>query len=189
MPLLIFVLSLLKLHVVHIKEKYQTLEEAESDSAGIALLAFFFEESLEDNPHFDTVLEALRRVRYIGNTSSVAAFKLSDIIPPAHELSAYYRYSGSMTTPGCNESVIWTIFQRTLPASHRQLVDVAEEVWYWTGKPMTDIFRPTQQLNGRTVYKSSAIPVLPGSAGPVFLRSTLLRLCSFLVFVSLCCVQ
>ena len=49
MPLLIFVLSLLKLHVVHIKEKYQTLEEAESDSAGIALLAFFFEVRLSES--------------------------------------------------------------------------------------------------------------------------------------------
>lgn len=33
----------LKLHVVHIKEEYQTLEEAENDRTGIAVLAFFFE--------------------------------------------------------------------------------------------------------------------------------------------------
>lgn len=56
-----------------------------------------------------------------GNTSTVANFKLSSILPPAHELMAYYRYDGSMTTPKCDEAVIWTIFHRTLPASHRQV--------------------------------------------------------------------
>ncbi|XP_062392965.1 carbonic anhydrase IV c [Sardina pilchardus] len=179
----------MELHIVHIKEEYQSLEEAESDSAGIAVLGFFFEASQEDNPHFDTVLEALRRVRFIGNTSSVAAFKLSDIIPPAHELSAYYRYAGSMTTPACNEAVIWTIFHRTLPASHRQLVEVAGEVWYWTGKPMTNIFRPAQQLNGRVVSRSSPLPDEPPfsaySAVPV-LSGSAFCLCSVLVSVSLC---
>lgn len=37
------VFSSLKLHVVHINEEFQTLEEAEKDSTGIAVLAFFFE--------------------------------------------------------------------------------------------------------------------------------------------------
>ncbi|KAL2094601.1 hypothetical protein ACEWY4_009320 [Coilia grayii] len=184
----------MELHVVHIKENYHTLEEAELDRAGIALLAFFFEESVEDNPHVDTVLHALRRVRFVGNSSSVEDFKLSYLIPPAHELTAFYRYTGSMTTPGCNEAVVWTIFQRTLPASHRQLVEVADEVWYWTGKPMTNIFRPSQPLNGRIVYKSlpsatNMIPLLPSthvaaapaSAQPVLLCLTLLCLCSLLV--------
>ncbi|XP_063058216.1 carbonic anhydrase 15-like [Engraulis encrasicolus] len=184
------------LHVVHIKEEYGTLEEAELDREGIAVLAFFFEESVEDNPHIDTVLHALRRVRFHGNTSSVANFKMSYLIPPAHELTAYYRYTGSVTTPGCNEAVIWTIFQRTLPASHRQLVEVASEVWYWTGKPMHEIFRPLQPLNGRIVYKSlpssshmmlplmpsSHVTALPAAAQPILHSSlTLLSLCSVLV--------
>lgn len=36
------------MHVVHIKEPYSSLAEAEHDLAGIALLAFLFEVKLRD---------------------------------------------------------------------------------------------------------------------------------------------
>lgn len=35
--------SLPKLHIVHIKEKYNTLKEAINDTIGVAALAFFYE--------------------------------------------------------------------------------------------------------------------------------------------------
>lgn len=34
----------------------------------------------------------------------------------------YYRYTGSLTTPACNEGVIWTVFARTLPLSADQVI-------------------------------------------------------------------
>ena len=34
-------------------------------------------------------------------------FKLADIIPES--ISNYYRYSGSLTTPPCNEIVMWNV--------------------------------------------------------------------------------
>ncbi|KAJ8402284.1 hypothetical protein AAFF_G00371490 [Aldrovandia affinis] len=151
----------MELHIVHIKERYGSLEEAENDTSGIALLAFFFEESAEDNVYFNVVETALESVRYNGNSSSVAKLRLSDIIPATQELHGYYRYAGSMTTPGCDQAVVWTVFQRTIPVSRKQLVSVSRELVFWTGKPMADIFRPTQRLNGRSVLWSGAGPFLP----------------------------
>lgn len=33
------------------------------------------------------------------------------------DLTKYYRYHGSLTTPGCNEAVVWTVFQQPIRIS------------------------------------------------------------------------
>ncbi|KAI7796384.1 hypothetical protein IRJ41_023433 [Triplophysa rosa] len=154
----------MELHIVHIKEQYSSLQEAESDTTGIAALAFFFEVTSEPNKHFDRVIEALGRVRYQGNSSTILGFRLADIILPASKLS-YYRYSGSLTTPGCDQIVVWTVFHQTLPISQKQLALVTRQLLYRTEKPMTGVFRPMQNLNRRIVFtsvKSDGVRALPG---------------------------
>ncbi|CAG5872554.1 unnamed protein product [Menidia menidia] len=146
----------MELHIVHIKEPYGSLTEAEHDMAGIALLAFLFEETTEDHPHLDTVIDALGRVQNNGSSTVIPDFRLADIIPAAKDLHSYYRYVGSMTTPGCEQAVAWTLFHRTLSISSRQLDAVVKQCRFWTGLPMTDIFRPTQPLDGRVVYSSKS---------------------------------
>ena len=47
------------------------------------------------------------------------------------------------------------------PCSPLQLVAVTQQCRFWTGQKMTDIFRPTQPLDGRVVYRSDATAVLP----------------------------
>ncbi|XP_077597227.1 carbonic anhydrase IV c [Stigmatopora nigra] len=147
----------MELHIVHIKEPYGSLTEAEHDMAGIALLAFLFEESTDDHPHLDTVIAALGQVQHNGSTALISNFLLSDIIPPSQELRGYYRYVGSMTTPGCEQAVAWTVFHKRLPVSSRQLDAVVQQCRFWTGQPMMDIFRPTQPLDGRAVYRSNSV--------------------------------
>ncbi|KAL6098792.1 uncharacterized protein ACO6RY_17862 [Pungitius sinensis] len=152
----------MELHIVHIKEPYGSLVEAEHDMAGIALLAFLFEETPGDHPHLDPVIAALGRVQNKGNSTVIPNFQLSDIIPSAKDLHSYYRYVGSMTTPGCEQVVAWTLFHRKLSVSSRQLDDIVRQCRFWTGQPMTDIFRPTQPLDGRVVYRSKASGALTG---------------------------
>ncbi|XP_036379851.1 carbonic anhydrase IV c [Megalops cyprinoides] len=154
----------MELHVVHIKERYNSLEEAENDTSGIALLAFFFQESSEDNVHFSVLVDALGRVRNVGDSYTIRGLRFGEIIPGPHELHGYYRYAGSMTTPGCDQAVVWTIFQTTIPVSRRQLASVSRQLVFHSGKPMSEIFRPVQRLNGRTVYWSAASSVLPSRA-------------------------
>lgn len=126
-----------------------------------------------------------------GSSTLIPNFRLSDLIPSARELHSYYRYVGSMTTPGCEQAVAWTLFHRTLSISSRQvrlttgspeckspwnvgfaltcfscslsqLDDIVQQCRFWTGQPMMNIFRPTQPLDGRVVYRSqtSAVPAL-----------------------------
>uniref|UniRef100_M4A089 Carbonic anhydrase n=1 Tax=Xiphophorus maculatus TaxID=8083 RepID=M4A089_XIPMA len=138
----------MELHIVHIKEPYSSLEEAEHDMAGIALLALFFEVT-----HHSTA--GVSKVWAWGNTV-IPNFRLSNIIPAAAELHSYYRYVGSMTTPGCEQAVAWTVFHRMLSISSRQLDAIVKQCRFWTGQPMTNIFRPTQPLDGRVVYSSKS---------------------------------
>uniref|UniRef100_A0A3B3ZS80 carbonic anhydrase n=1 Tax=Periophthalmus magnuspinnatus TaxID=409849 RepID=A0A3B3ZS80_9GOBI len=151
----------MEMHIVHIKEPYGSLAEAEHDMAGIALLAFLFQESAEDHPHLDTVIEALGRVQNNGSSTEIMNFRLSDIVPSASELHSYYRYVGSMTTPGCEQDVAWTVFKRMLPISSRQLNALVLKCRFWTGQPMIDNFRPIQPLDGRVVYKSNSDSLFP----------------------------
>lgn len=41
-----------------------------------------------------------------------------------------------------------------------QLDAITRQCRFWTGQPMTDIFRPTQPLDGRVVYRSKASAAL-----------------------------
>uniref|UniRef100_A0A3P9GZ69 Carbonic anhydrase IV c n=1 Tax=Oryzias latipes TaxID=8090 RepID=A0A3P9GZ69_ORYLA len=108
---------------------------------------FPMEETTDNHPHLDTVIAAL------GSTTVIPNFRLSDIIPPASDLHHYYRYVGSMTTPGCEHAVAWTVFHRTLSISSRQLDAIVKQCRFWTGLPMTDIYRPTQPLDDRILFR------------------------------------
>ncbi|KAM6986981.1 carbonic anhydrase IV c [Aplochiton taeniatus] len=146
----------MELHVVHVKEQYDSLSAAQLDVAGIAVLGFLFQTTAEDNPHVNMLIDALGRVPNHGNHTHIPDFRLSDLIPPAEELHSYYRYVGSMTTPGCEQVVTWTVFQKTLALSEGQLADMSTKCRFATGRAMVDIFRPIQPLDGRLVYRSKA---------------------------------
>uniref|UniRef100_A0A3Q2CZ34 Carbonic anhydrase n=1 Tax=Cyprinodon variegatus TaxID=28743 RepID=A0A3Q2CZ34_CYPVA len=105
----------MELHIVHIKEPYVSLEEAEHDMAGIALLAFLFEETTDDHPHLDTIIAALGQVQNNG------------------------------------KYILFIYLNR-----HIFLDAIVNQCRFWTGQPMTDIFRPTQPLDGRVVFSSKS---------------------------------
>ncbi|KAK1788257.1 hypothetical protein P4O66_016688, partial [Electrophorus voltai] len=146
----------MELHILHIKQNYNSLNEAMNDSTGVAVLAFLFEISPEENKQFTKVIKVLEKVQCFGNISVIPEFRLTDILTSVEKLSSYYRYLGSLTTPGCFENIIWTIFHQSLPIGYQQMVQLTQQMLFSTGKPMTDTFRPVQNLNGRIVYKSMA---------------------------------
>jgi carbonic anhydrase len=45
---------------------------------------------------------------------------LQDLLPL--ELNYFYRYDGSLTTPNCDESVVWTVLVEPLPIGGQQVI-------------------------------------------------------------------
>ncbi|XP_060085574.1 uncharacterized protein LOC132564986, partial [Ylistrum balloti] len=77
--------------------------------------------SERDNPALTPIIDALDMIQDpdINMEVEIPATRLRDFLP--EDTSKYYRYNGSLTTPGCFESVIWTIFEDKQTISFKQL--------------------------------------------------------------------
>ena len=86
------------------------------------------------------------------------------------DLTGYYHYTGSLTTPACAEIVQWFVLDKPLLVK-KNLVRIICERWLkrgenviifqlealrknvdMDGNAVEDNYRPTQALNSRTVY-------------------------------------
>uniref|UniRef100_A0A673AVU8 Carbonic anhydrase n=1 Tax=Sphaeramia orbicularis TaxID=375764 RepID=A0A673AVU8_9TELE len=163
----------MELHIVHMKHHYTDLTTALSDPEGVAVLGFFYEvqvlrsRSRSMSRSSPSVVEPHCADIYVlsffcgsadGNTS-LPPVSLAQLIPAQQNLTSYYRYKGSLTTPGCTEAVVWTLFENPIPLSTEQLRTFSE-LKFHDGKPMVGTFRPVQPLNGRQVYRSGGAAVL-----------------------------
>ncbi|XP_041078855.1 carbonic anhydrase 15-like [Polyodon spathula] len=149
----------MEVHIVHMHSKYTDIKVAVTDPNGLAVLGFFFKVSKTDNPNYNTIIDGLQSVRYSGDSVDLAStFRLDSLLPSENLLSRYYRYWGSLTTPGCAEAVIWTVFEDPIPISSAQLSAFVNSVHFsasgQTEVKMQDNFRPVQALNSRRIYAS-----------------------------------
>ncbi len=88
------------------------------------------------------------------NTSTLlhGVFKLEEIVPL--KVTDFYRYHGSLTTPGCNEIVEWNVVDKpVLTLSDEQILQL-QSLLDNDGYPILSNARPIQQLNGRTILRS-----------------------------------
>ena len=82
---------------------------------------------------------------------------LKDLLP--ENKFEYYRYQGSLTTPPCNEIVIWTIFKQPIEVSQKQ-IDIMRKAYYRVEgekghRDISNNYRAPQPLNGREVEEIS----------------------------------
>ncbi|XP_015416021.1 PREDICTED: carbonic anhydrase 9 isoform X1 [Myotis davidii] len=82
----------------------------------------------------------------------VPGLDVSALLPS--DLSRYFRYEGSLTTPPCAQGVIWTVFNQTVRLSAKQLHTLSDSLWGPEGSRLQLNFRATQPLNGRTIEAS-----------------------------------
>nr|XP_060468995.1 carbonic anhydrase 15-like isoform X8 [Panthera onca] len=79
------------------------------------------EEQDTDNANFSVLVSSLKNVSERGVSVNLAStFPLASLLPGASGLSRYYRYSGSLTTPGCQPAVVWTVFEDAVPIGRAQ---------------------------------------------------------------------
>ncbi|KAM3875108.1 carbonic anhydrase 4b [Diretmus argenteus] len=143
----------MEMHIVHIKEEYDSLSQAVGDPTGLAVLGFFFQESRTPNKKYDPLIEALKDIKQPTTNTTLSGVSLEMLIPPQSNLTRYFRYLGSLTTPDCEEAVVWTMFENTIQLSRQQLA-AFYQLRFSDGMHMVQTYRPTQPMNGRMVYYS-----------------------------------
>ncbi|NXJ05930.1 CAH4 anhydrase, partial [Odontophorus gujanensis] len=151
----------MELHIVHIIEDALDLADAKNYVDGIAVLAFFIKID-EENKNYATLISELHNIPVKDTSSTMEALPLNSLLPPVYELVKYYRYEGSLTTPDCHETVIWTVFEEPISLSLFQVSQFSTVHFGGTNSTfMSENFRPAQFLNNRPVYWSRASSLLP----------------------------
>ncbi|XP_066977822.1 uncharacterized protein [Macrobrachium rosenbergii] len=144
-----------ELHLVHYKTEYGSAAEAMKYSDGLAVLGVFLEIAPADNPNLTPVLDGFSSIQTAGTEHSITPTALSNLLP--FSTDGFYRYKGSLTTPTCNEIVIWTVFEQPIPVSTAQMVKF-RQLYDEKGHQILENYRPVQPLNGRMVYAGLTSP-------------------------------
>lgn len=96
------------MHLVHRNLKYRDMSEALNHEDGVAVLGCLFKLSNVGNGLLSRIFDSTSKIIEPGTiTYVIYSFAMLDLLPPLH---SYFTYKGSLTTPACNESVTWIIF-------------------------------------------------------------------------------
>uniref|UniRef100_A0A224XSB8 Putative carbonic anhydrase-like protein n=1 Tax=Panstrongylus lignarius TaxID=156445 RepID=A0A224XSB8_9HEMI len=109
---------------------------------------------ISDNATKYDLLEEAKYVVEVNSTINKRGKFISQLVS-AMNLTNYFTYSGSLTTPPYSTNVIWIVLQDPLPVSSDQLALLRELKSDEEG-PITENFREIQELYDRVVcYKQS----------------------------------
>ncbi|ELW71315.1 Carbonic anhydrase 12 [Tupaia chinensis] len=146
-----------ELHIVHYNsDLYPNDSAASTQPDGLAVLAVLIEMG-SFNPSYDKIFRHLQQVKYKDQKVPVPGFNIEELLP--ERPAEYYRYRGSLTTPPCHPTVLWTVFRNPVQVSQDQLLDL-ETTLYCTHmddpapREMVRNFRQVQKFNKRQVYIS-----------------------------------
>ncbi|XP_068610966.1 uncharacterized protein [Brachionichthys hirsutus] len=153
----------MEMHIVHKRKDFE-LEDALKKGNGLAVLAFFIEakneaKSSDGSEQQDTNqmsdMEAWKKLtKYFSAIQNISSevevtdeLSIDDLIGNVNR-NDYYRYNGSLTTPTCNEAVVWTVFKESIKVDQNLMMMFPNRMGY------QDVFRPTQRLHSRAVLST-----------------------------------
>ncbi|KAL3107153.1 hypothetical protein niasHT_019549 [Heterodera trifolii] len=146
-----------EIHLVHVKEGL-SLSEALALSDGVAVLGIFFKSAYVGSALL-ALQNGLSQVTNKDDSVTIEHYEPNDLLPTASEV--FFRYNGSLTTPDCNEAVIWTVF--AVPKSiSREQIQLLRAINGHDGKPISSNIRPVQKFS-RKVQKFgyNKVSILP----------------------------
>uniref|UniRef100_A0A8C8S835 Carbonic anhydrase n=1 Tax=Pelusios castaneus TaxID=367368 RepID=A0A8C8S835_9SAUR len=136
-----------EIHMVFYNPAYDSIKEAMKKPDGLAVLAAFLQ--VRAGP-----LRSLEHLQYFllpDKKTTVAGFNIAGLLPA--NLDHYYRYSGSLTTPPCYQTVNWTVFNHTVRLSQTQVL-LETTLQGDDHETLENNFRLPQPLHGRQVLAS-----------------------------------
>ena len=148
----------MEIHIVHYNaEKYPNASTALKKADGLAVLGILVELQASDNPVLNVIVNRLEKIPYLADNVTIDSLQPFLFLP--HDTDQFYTYEGSLTTPGCFESVQWFVFNHTFGISQAQLEKFRSSTWEGKRQDtkkwhLSDDFRPVQPLYGRRVTRS-----------------------------------
>lgn len=131
------------------KDLYKNIGQAMAGENGLCIIGILFQVSDEDNEGLKPIVKLLSRDENKGCFS----LEVKSTIDPSHfikDMTAYWTYQGSLTTPPLSENVTWIISQNIMDISAKQM-NVFRGVRNSSGESMADHCRPPCPLNGRSI--------------------------------------
>ena len=107
-----------ELHLVHWNTKYSSFAEACHHPDGLCVLGILLQPG-KNHHEFNKIAAQLHYIQYKNENTRVGVpLNPGAFIP---ENCAYWTYQGSLTTPPCNECVVWILFKNPIEVSQEQL--------------------------------------------------------------------
>lgn len=142
-----------ELHIVHINEKHKTLSEALKYPDGAAVLGFHYKLVDADDDDlkvpYASILEHLIEP-YSKHTLKHNLFSYRDLYDELDFNVNVASYEGSLTSPPCQEAVIWMVSNKVLPITAVDL-EALHSIINSEGEPIENNARPLQNQFNRTV--------------------------------------
>ncbi|CAC5405231.1 CA [Mytilus coruscus] len=139
----------MEMHVVMHSDRFSSVNESMNSTNGLAVLGFLFDVG-RHNHKFDEIINHLHDIQHKDDHVVLKSFSLTSLFPSTN---CFYRYYGSLTTPPCYESVIWSIFKQHIYISEYQLNQfrhLGRTHFNGTGDLINN-YRNPQPLNHRVV--------------------------------------
>ncbi|XP_042623089.1 carbonic anhydrase 14 isoform X2 [Cyprinus carpio] len=147
--------SPLEMHIVSRRSDLNDSTAAKVQD-GFAVMGFFIESNekekqKETSQVWESFTDYLQKIPRKGDKVRIMEpFSMHQLLKGV-DLSKYYRYNGSLTTPPCDEAVVWTIFKDPIRISKDLLLRFPTKISFG------NVYRPQQPLNNRVVYASTAL--------------------------------
>ncbi|XP_036402284.1 carbonic anhydrase XVb [Megalops cyprinoides] len=159
----------MELHIVNIKSEFNgNTTLAVKDPEGLAALGFFIEASNDIGlpESWKSLTSYLKNITNKGDQAYLQHHISLDDLLVGVDRTKYYRYLGSLTTPLCQEAVVWTVFKDPIKVS-KDLIDLFSTTVYFNTSSesplMTNVYRSIQPLNGRVVKTQATASTSAGS--------------------------
>ena len=152
------VASPMEMHIVHwnLDVGKDIKEATEKDSYNsLEVLGILYKVG-KWNKNYDAFFKAARKVSKQNTNSTIEkGTRLKDLLPA--DTNAFYRYRGSLSTPPCNEIVMWTVFKEPVEVSQDQ-IDIMRKAYYHREnesevRDISNNYRSPQKVHKREVLE------------------------------------
>ncbi|KAJ0001132.1 hypothetical protein NQD34_006152, partial [Periophthalmus magnuspinnatus] len=155
----------MELHILHLKSSHNgNITSAVADSSGAVALGFLIEaydNTTGEPAAWKTLTSYLSKITEKGQSAPLSESLSLDDLLPGVDRTKYYRYLGSLTTPNCDEAVVWTVFKDPVKVS-KDLIDLFAKTVRTgnsTSPHMVNVYRgiqPKQPVTHSSCPKTSA---------------------------------